>query len=308
MDRHIADPHSAPTPPERTVRPSEAHAQLALREAAVLMAPLARWLLRHGVPYPAFADMLKGVFVAAAQHELEDSAAKPTHSALSVLSGVHRKDVRTLQGRAGEPVAPRSVPLASAVFTRWLTDARYRAANGEPRVLPRTGKLASFETLARELSNDVHPRTVLDELVRCGLARVDGDDVVPLATAFVPSRKLDELTALFSANVSDHIAAAVHNLTLKAPKFLEQSVFADGLTPASIEHLHGCARDAWSSAFARMVDEARRRIEADADSEADVRMRFGVYFYAEPVAGKPAQTPAAAAAPAGAKRPRRRTP
>src|SRR5947208_13943979 len=114
MDREVED---TPSPPERTVRPSEAHADLALREAAVMMAPLARWLLRHGVPYPAFADMLKSVFVAAALDELESSGAKPTHSALSVLSGVHRKDVRALQ-MGGSAAAHRSVPLASAVFTR----------------------------------------------------------------------------------------------------------------------------------------------------------------------------------------------
>jgi hypothetical protein len=294
MDRQVTDPLS---PPERTVRPSEAHAELALREAAVLMAPLVRWLLRHGVPYPAFADMLKSVFLAAAREELESSGAKATHSALSVLSGVHRKDVRALETGDAAAGAARSVPLPSAVFTRWLTDPKYRS-NGKPRTLPRTGAAISFESLARELSNDVHPRTVLDELVRSGLARIEGDDVVPLATSFVPSRKLDELTALFSANVSDHIAAAVHNLTLKAPKFLEQSVFADGLTQASIDHLHQCARDAWNAAFATMVSEARQRIEADADSDADIRMRFGAYFYAEPVDTKAARRTKAAPAEA----------
>jgi hypothetical protein len=289
MDRET---DATPSAPERTVRPSEAHAELALREAAVLVAPLARWLLRHGVPYPAFADMLKSVFVTAALHELQSSGAKPTHSALSVLSGVHRKDVRALQSGDPQAVAPRSVPLASAVFTRWITDPKYRA-DGKPRPLPRSGAAVSFESLARESSNDVHPRTVLDELVRSGLARVDGDQVLPLATSFVPSRKLDELTALFSANVSDHIAAAVHNLTLKAPKYLEQSVFADGLTPESVDHLHQSARDIWAAAFARMVDEARQRVDADVDADADIRMRFGVYFYAEPVGAQPsAEEPA----------------
>lgn len=289
MDRESED---SPSAPERTVRPSEAHAELALREAAVMMAPLARWLLRHGVPYPAFADMLKSVFVAAALDELASSGAKPTHSAISVLSGVHRKDVRALQSGDAAATAPRSVPLASAVFTRWITDPKYRV-NGKPRTLPRSGATLSFESLARESSNDVHPRTVLDELVRSGLARVDGDEVVPLATSFVPSRKLDEMTALFSANVSDHIAAAVHNLTMKAPKYLEQSVFADGLTQGSIDHLHETAREIWSAAFTKMVDEARRRVDADTDADADIRMRFGVYFYAEPVEPRN-KTPAAA--------------
>jgi hypothetical protein len=272
---------------ERTVQPSERHAELALREAAVLMAPIARWLLRHGVPYNAFADMLKSVFVSAAREELELGGARPTHSALSVLSGVHRKDVRNLEASPEPPAAPRSVSLASQVFTRWITDPKYRSAHGKPRRLLRSGADNSFESLARAVSSDVHPRTVLDELLRLGLARLDGDDVVPTRASFVPSRQLDELTALFSSNVSDHIAAAVHNLTVEAPKYLEQSVFADGLTPESIDRLHLCARSAWDSAFASIVGEARERVDADADTESDVRMRFGVYFYSEPVKRPP---------------------
>ena len=54
------------------------------------------WLLRNGVSYPAFAEVLKSVFVAAAERELERTATAPTQSALSLLSGVHRKDVRQM--------------------------------------------------------------------------------------------------------------------------------------------------------------------------------------------------------------------
>ncbi|HJW10211.1 MAG TPA: DUF6502 family protein [Albitalea sp.] len=274
-----------------TVVPSEQHAQLALREAAVLMAPLARWLLRHGVPYNAFADMLKSVFLHAAREELALAGARATDSALSVASGVHRKDVRTLAALPDAPPAPRSISLASQVFTRWISDPAYHGTDAKPRRLMRSGEQYSFEALSRAVSSDVHPRTVLDELVRLGLARVDGDDVVPMQTSFVPSHQLDQLTALFSANVSDHIAAAVHNLTLDAPKYLEQSVFADGLTPESIERLHQCARAAWDAAFAAMVGEARERVAADADTDSNLRMRFGVYFYSEP-AKPPSEPPA----------------
>ncbi|HJV61432.1 MAG TPA: DUF6502 family protein [Albitalea sp.] len=278
------------------MRPSEQHAELALREAVVLMAPVARWLLRHGVSYPAFAALLKSVFVDVAREELERSGARPTHSALSVLSGVHRKDVRTLESQGSTVRAEHSIPLASQVFTRWLSEVKYRDADGKPRPLSRSGSgKHSFEKLARETSNDVHPRAMLDELVRSGLVHVDGDIVTPLESSFVPSRKLDELTALFSANASDHIAAAVHNLTVKAPKFLEQSVFANGLTQASADHLHQCARDAWNAAFASIVSEARERVEADADADADIRVRFGAYFYSEPAATASPPPPAAEA-------------
>ena len=274
----------APNPPPRrlSVTPSEQHARIALREARVVMAPLVRWLLRHGVHYGAFADALKSIFVAVARQELADGQSKVTDSSISVLSGVHRKDVRALGARKSAPAAPRSVPLVSQVFTRWLTDARYCSAPGQPAALVRVGPGASFETLAREVSTDVHPRTVLDELIRLGLVELDDDRVVPRAQAFVPAKGLEDLAALFSANAADHIAAAVHNLTETGPKLLEHSVFADGLTPESAQYLADEARALWAKAFDAMVAQAQARVDADSAADGTTRIRFGVYFYADP--------------------------
>lgn len=280
--------------------PSEESAALALREAAVLLAPLATWLLRSGVSYGALASALKTVFVDAAQAELERAGTQPTYSALSVLSGVHRKDVRALCEAAPASGAPavRGVPLASQVYTRWLSARRYRGRDGAPRTLPRSGPGITFETLAREVSVDVHPRTVMEELVRLGMVRVDGDLLVPVAASFVPSQRRDELTALFAANAGDHIAAAVHNLTTDAPRYLEQSVFADGLGQESVAVLHEMARGLWQTAFEDMVKAARLRVDRDDALPADrqQRMRFGVYFYSEPQGGaaEPAQAASAA--------------
>ena len=290
-----APPANRAAPPKAQVQPSAEHAELALREAAVLMAPVAQWLLRNGVSYPAFAELLKAVFLEAARYELERSEAIPTQSALSMLSGVHRKDVRAFGQAPRSARAQSRPPLSAQVFTRWLTDRRYRAADGKPRSLPRAGPGRSFESLCRELSNDVHPRTVLDELLRLGHVVLDGERVVTAAASFVPARRLEQMTALFSASASDHIAAAVSNLTLTAPKFLEQSIYADGLTPASIDHLQHAARAAWALAFESVVTAARERVDADSTGDGDRRMRFGVYFFSEPVA-----TSAAPRAPLGA--------
>jgi hypothetical protein len=280
--------------------PSEEAATLALREAAVLLAPVATWLLRSGVPYGALAAALKPVFVDAARAELERAGTQPTYSALSVLSGVHRKDVRALSEapREAAPAAHRGVPLASQVYTRWLSAKRYRGRDGLPRALPRSGAGITFESLAREVSVDVHPRTLIDELLRLGLVQSEGELLVPVAASFTPSRQRDELTALFAANAGDHIAAAVHNLTTEAPRYLEQSVFADGLGADSVEHLHELAREAWQQSFENMVTAARRRVERDNDLPANEqqRMRFGIYFYSERQAAAPAKAPAAATA------------
>lgn len=283
-----------------SVKANEERTAIALREAAALMQPIAQWLLRNGVPYGAFADLLKSVFVDAARHELERGPSKATHSALSVLSGVHRKDVRALAETDPVLTAPqRSISLASQVFARWLTDARYRDRAGKPRSLVRSGPGVSFESLARDLSSDIHPRTVLEELIRLGLVVLEDDKVVPSSQAFVPSRKLDEMTALFAANGADHLAAGVHNLTTNTPKFLEQSIFATGLSERSVAQLHQVARTVWTGAFDTMMDQGRQCIAADGEVQDSHRMRFGVYYYSEPTlspAGPPT-APAPAANP-----------
>lgn len=269
---------SDPKQPERD-------AEAALRASLALMRPLVRWLLRSGVQYGTFATALKRVFVEIAREELERAGRRPTDSALSVLSGVHRKDVRAFGEEPDRPPALKSVPLASQVFTRWLTQSRWRDAQGRPRTLARTGARRSFEALAREVSSDVHPRTLLDELERIGLVRIEGDEVSIEARGRVPADDRAEMTELFVGNVGDHMSAAVRNLTTGQPRLLEQSIFAHGLSEASAVALGDVARTLWAETFDRMVTEATQRIEADADTEAPHRMRFGVYFFHEPQPG-----------------------
>jgi hypothetical protein len=84
---------------------------------------------------------------------------------------------------------------------------------------------------------------------------------------------------------ADHLAAAVHNLTVpEGPRFLEQAVFAHGLTGPSAQDLGQFARELWRPALKAMVDEATRLVDADKPALAGktpTRMRFGVYFYQE---------------------------
>ena len=306
------------TASESPVAPTQQTAERALRESAHVLAPVVRWLLRSGVSYGALAAQLKTVFVDAARHELLSAGTPPTFSALSMLSGVHRKDVRALEDAAsGEAPATRraqGIPLASQVYTHWLTARRFRSRNGQPKPLQRTGPGLSFDTLAREISQDVHPRTVLDELLRLGLVRLDGETAVPIRQAFMPRRELDELTALFAANAADHIAAAVQNLASDEAPFLEHSVFADGLSAESVAHLQCTAVGLWKQSFDKVVGEARQRVDQD-EQAAGVppapahRIRYGVYFYSE-LTDAPAEAATPASAPARTKtrapRPRRK--
>lgn len=272
------------TPDLLDTDPTDQRARVALRTALAMLVPLARWLVKNGVPYASFAPALKTVFVEAARRELAGAGARITDSSLSVLSGVHRRDIRAFGQQPEHGTQPKTPSVASQVFTRWVTDAEYRGPDRRPLALPKLGPAPSFDTLARRVSSDVHPRTLLAEMQRLELVEVEGETVRLAQTAFVPQHDFPERAGTFAANVADHIAAAAHNLGADEGRFLEHAVFGSGLSERSVLELAETARELWVAAFEQMVREATTRFESDRElkTEARMRMRFGAYFFSEP--------------------------
>ena len=122
---------------------------------------------------------------------------------------------------------------------------------------------ASFDQLAQSISRDFHPRSILDELVRLGLADVQAETVRLRATSFVPREDFDRTLSYVRTNLADHLAAAATNLRAVhrgAPgPFLEQSLYADELSAESVMELHRLARRIWESALRRMFALANER-------------------------------------------------
>ncbi len=71
-----------------------------LAQVLRLLRPVVRLLVHHGVTYPALAAALKRVFIDEAQRELQRRGMATTDSAVTLLCGVHRRDVRTLTREA----------------------------------------------------------------------------------------------------------------------------------------------------------------------------------------------------------------
>lgn len=258
----------------------------ALALAAVLHAfrPLARFLLRHGVAYPAFAAALKRVFLEAAREELARSGKKQTDSAVSLLSGVHRRDVRELSAlppEAQEDDAPKS--LATQLVARWLSDPAYLDDDGMPLPLPRYGEAPSFDALAAAVSSDIRARSLLAELERLGIAQHTDSLVQLLAPGFVPRQDFEHTLALMRENLHDHAAAATLNAD-GGHNYLEQSVFVDEITAESAQHLHAAAARVWRQALRTLMREAQERFDHDRrhaePADRVHRARFGAYFYA----------------------------
>ncbi len=268
--------------------------ELVLKQTLIIMQPLILWLLRSGVRHPEFSVAIKQVFLEQASQELTRLGVKQTDSALSLLSGLHRKDVRALIPVLQDLIVsggdhPRELlgkpTLPSQIMTRWL-------ASGWQDKLPLTGTGRSFEVLVRQVSTDVHPRSILNELERLGMVEAIDDHVHLIRDAFVPDPTMVEAGNLLAGSTADHLAAGVHNLSgTDEHKFLEQSVFADGLSKESIAELEHLAKALWLQVMSTLIEAAVPLSDKDEPNGGDQRIRVGMFCYTESMQPKPSTLP-----------------
>lgn len=276
--------------------PGDEQALLAATRA--LLGPLARLLVARGVTYAAADESLKAAMVEAARAAHSDGLPHRLVSRIATTTGINRREVTRLTRDAREPAPPQRSAAAN-LFTRWRTAPAYRDARGEPRRLPRQGDAPSFEALARSVTQDVHPRSLLDELLRLGVARHDlaHDTVALTQDAFVPRTDRAGMLEFLAHNVGDHLCAAVDNVIGPAPRHLERAVFADGLSPESVAVAQDWVGQTWRELLGGLVPLLENLIAGDAarpDGDRTHRFRAGLYAYSE--AAVETDKPAAAAA------------
>jgi Family of unknown function (DUF6502) len=274
-----------PNPP----LPSNAPNPVFVRALRRVLRPLVQSMLAQGITYPYLANMLKSVFVEVTDKEFRIGGQPSTDSRVSLVSGVHRKDVSTLRPliESNAEQVPPSVSLGSQLVALWLGSPQYLDTNGAPKPLHRfasEGGDLSFEALVASVNSDIRSRVVLDEWQRLGVVHVDEQRRVCLNTeAFVPADGFDEKVFYFAHHLHDHAAAAASNLLGQAMPFLDRSVHYDELSAESVAKLRKQAEQAGMRALLA-VNQSAIKLEAQdaSDTSARQRMTFGIYFYTEP--------------------------
>jgi len=258
-----------------------------LRPLARMLRPLVRLLIRSGVTFPIFAELLRTLYVQVAAEILEREGAR-TDSRLSLLTGVHRKEIRRLreQGEARAEV-PAVVTVTSQVIARWLGLPQYTDAAGKPRPLPRTAAAGapSFEVLVSSVTTDVRPRAVLDDWLSQDLVSFDAEGRVVLRqAAYVPRPGSEEQLYYFARNLRDHLAAASANVANPHPPFLERGLHYDRLPPDLATRLEAHWRAAGQQMLVELNRQALAWLEASGGPLAAAparRVHLGIYLYAE---------------------------
>ncbi|HUS55091.1 MAG TPA: DUF6502 family protein [Thermohalobaculum sp.] len=253
-----------------------------------ILRPLVRVMIARGMAFPEFAGRVKELYVEVCNRHFRLEAKRLTDSRISLLTGLQRKDIRLVRTRletTDGDAEPQGAGPLPRILARWMGGAPYTGQTGAPRSLPRSGaEGVSFETLAAEVSRDIHPRTVLDELIRLGLVEQSDDDgrVSLIAPAYLPSGDDAALLGYFGANLGDHAEAAATNL-LAAPKpgpFFERSVHYNQLTPEALAELDTMARQLQGAALLELNNRALELQQRDDGNDAATgRFRCGAYIF-----------------------------
>lgn len=200
----------------------------------VLMQPLVRILVRHGVSYNEFNEVLKNVFVEVAERDFGIPGRKPSQSRVAILTGLTRKEVAKqkaiLDGDA-ELQDASNLNRVTKVLLGWHTDAEYTGPYGLPLELPfDPAEGLGITSLVRKYSGDMAPRAMLDELLRVGaVEKVAAGSFKVLTRAYVPESLHPDALERLGGVIKNFVATVEFNTEKSAPGAgrFERVVFAD---------------------------------------------------------------------------------
>ena len=154
--------------------------------------------------------------------------------------------------------------------------------------MPRLGPAPSFEALAQSVTRDVHPRTLLDELCRLGLARVDAQTDQVHLPGRLRARGDEPACSASSGSTSATTWPRAWPTCWVTRKHFEQSIHADELSDESIVAAKKLVNAQWRAVMAAIVPELEALVEADRKAlqrnrahRANRSLRIGLYSYDE---------------------------
>ena len=198
-----------------------------------LMQPLVRILIRNGVSYGEFVEVLKATFVEVAERDFHLVDREASQSRVAILTGLTRKEVaRQMTILATGDISPdTNLNRVVRVLEGWHTDTRFTGPYGVPVELPFDGNNGiNFCTLVRGYSGDMAPRAMLDELLRVhAVERQPGGSFRVLTRAYIPETLHPDALERLGRVVQNFVTTYEYNMgkTAQGAGRFERIVSAD---------------------------------------------------------------------------------
>ena len=254
-----------------------------------ILRPLVRILLRHGISYGTFADLAKWVYTDVARQEFGLQGRKQSTSRVSILTGLSRKEVTRVRElkRPDDRASAEQYNRAARVIAAWRREADFLDAEGQPAILPMSGRGATFSELVRRFSGDIPARAIRDELMQVGaVEQLEDGRIRLLAPAYVPRTSEVEKIHILGTDVSHLISTIDHNLQPDVSEpFFQRKVAYDNL-PHEVLPQFRLLTLGKAQALLENMDRWLARHDRDTNPAVDgtgrSRAGIGIYYFEEP--------------------------
>ncbi|MCB0338488.1 MAG: hypothetical protein KDD53_02740 [Bdellovibrionales bacterium] len=227
-----------------------------------MLRPIVRLALGRSLGIQVLTESLKKVLLEVAEEEMETRGEKVNMRRLSVVTGIHRRDVDRIYKR--QDLREGSSGFIGRVIMQWRRDPLFQTKSGRPKVLTFKGEDAEFKELVELVSKDIKPGTVLFELERLGAVEKTPHGLKLLARGHIPQEDPAEEYDILGEDSEYLMEAIIENLEYpenSRPNFHATTIF-DNIREEDIPKIQKWFHK-HCSAFHRRVESLLSKSDVD---------------------------------------------
>lgn len=242
-----------------------------------------RILLRNGVVFSVFSELVKKVYVDVAFAEHGESGKKQTVSRVAALTGLTRKETKRLHElkQPQSNVFGNKYNRASRVISGWLNDAEFSDAPLHPSVLSVEGEKGSFAALVKRYSGDIPTKAMLDVLNAAGNVVISERGVMLVQHAFVPQADEIAKLSILGVDTAELISTLNHNLVCDADQLWFQRKVSNSLIRQQDLRLFHAYATKHSQALLEDFNQwlGEHEVPEGEDESKCCYVSLGIYYY-----------------------------
>jgi len=254
----------------------------------LVLRPIVKILLRYGIGFSEFAEVVKTSFVDVASTEFGIRGRPTNISRVAVMTGLTRKEVRRLRNilESGERrLLVKSTPISEIVH-RWHAEQDFLDSHGRPACLPFSGADKSFSELVKRFGGDVPPGAMRTELKRVGSVEEDSEGNLSIVKrSIVPTDKTENLVTSLVHGVYPLLSTVAENSDAgDEPRELTQlTAYSVSIRKEDLSRLRRMSNDRLSD-IAESFDDlfmAYETLNVPNDESPSTTVAVGLYYFEE---------------------------
>ena len=263
--------------------------QVVLDSFLLMLRPVVRILLRYGIGYREFAEVLKTAFVDVASSDFGIRGRQTNISRVAVMTGLTRKEVRRLRDKAsegGSSIKVKSTPLLD-VLHQWHAQPEFTDSDGRPLTLPFSGSERSFASLVRKFGGDIPAGAMRTEMKRVGVVREDESGFLRVVRrTFRPDSDHENLVTLLVHSAYPLLSNIEFNTSpdREDDRWAHRVAFTQSLRDQDTKQLRRIAKDRIVD-FAESIDDvmiAYESLQDDGQGQSSENVvAVGVFYFEE---------------------------